>query len=293
LLKEHCEQKYGSGKTGDRIVCITDGKESVLRTTAQKEGYTTYEIPPDVGGRYSVLSPVGLLPIAVGGFDVFALLEGAKTMRQQLLNTQDNIAFRYAAVRNYLLQQGRNIEVLSVFEPKLYYMTEWWKQLFGESEGKAGKGIFPVGMTFSTDLHSLGQYMQEGQRIMFETFLSIARSKEECRIPFANDNEDGLNFLANKRIGELNNTVEKATMLAHRQGDVPVMQITMDTLDEKNTGELIYFFEYACAISAYMLGVNPFNQSGVDTYKENMFALLEKPGYEQKNKQLRENLSDI
>ncbi|MDR1183045.1 MAG: glucose-6-phosphate isomerase [Bacteroidales bacterium] len=277
LLKKHCEKKYGPSEAKNRIVCITDARNGILKEIAQKEKYVTYEIPDDIGGRYSVLSPVGLLPVAIAGFDIRALLTGAKDMQDQCTNSKNSIASRYAMYRNYFLKQRLNVEILSVFEPKLHYLTEWWKQLFGESEGKEGQGIFPVSMTFTTDLHSLGQYMQEGQRIMFETFLSVASPKKECVISFEENNEDKLNFLAGKRISAINNAAEEATILAHQQGNLPVMKITMETLDEKSIGALIYFFEYACAVSAYMLGVNPFNQPGVETYKKNMFTLLGKP----------------
>jgi glucose-6-phosphate isomerase len=293
LLKQHCEEKYGIAESKNRIVCITDVRKGVLKEIAQTEEYATYEIPDDVGGRYSVLSPVGLIPISLAGLDVESLLMGAKTMQEQCLNSVDNMASRYAMYRNYFLKQGFNMEVLSAFEPKLHYLTEWWKQLFAESEGKDGKGIFPTAMIFTTDLHSLGQYMQEGQRIMFETFLSLSSSRKTCVIPFEENDEDKLNFLAGKRISDINNAAKDATILAHQQGNVPIMRINMETLDEKNMGALIYFFEYACAVSAYMLGVNPFNQPGVETYKENMFALLDRPGYEQQSQQIKQKLSDL
>jgi glucose-6-phosphate isomerase len=293
LLKQHCEKKYGKTEIKQRIVCITDVQKGILKEIAQREEYTTFEIPDDIGGRYSVLSPVGLLPIAVAGFDIGALLAGAKNMQKQCLSSDNNTASYYAMYRNYFLQQGLNMEILSAFEPKLYYLIEWWKQLFAESEGKEGKGIFPTGMIFTTDLHSLGQYIQEGQRIMFETFLSVSSPLKECTIPFKEDNKDKLNFLAGKRISDINHAAEEATILAHQQGNVPIMRINIKTLDEKNMGALIYFFEYACAVSAYMLGVNPFNQPGVEAYKENMFALLDKPGYEQQSRQIKQNLSDL
>ena len=278
LLKRHCEQKYGVSQAKKRIVCITDAQKGVLKELAQREDYTTYDIPDDVGGRYSVFSPVGLLPIAVAGFDICQLMAGAEAMRQKLLQSRENEAVRYALCRNYFLSKGKNVEVLSAFEPKLHYLIEWWKQLFGESEGKDGKGIFPAGMLFTTDLHSLGQYMQEGQRMMFETFLSVSAPKKTCIVPFVETNEDKLNFLAEKRISEINHAAKEATMSAHQQGEVPVMELIVEVLDEKNIGALLYFFEYSCAVSAYMLGVNPFNQPGVEAYKGNMFALLGKNG---------------
>ena len=278
LLKQHCEQKYGILEAKSRIVCITDAKKGILKEISKKEGYISYDIPDDVGGRFSVFTPVGLLPIAVAGLNIKNLILGAETMRQQTINLEQNIAVQYAILRNYFLSLGKNIEVLSAFEPKLHYLIEWWKQLFGESEGKNGKGIFPSGMIFTTDLHSLGQYMQDGQRIMFETFINILSSHKKCVVPFVENNEDKLNFLAEKRIFEINHAAKEATMMAHQQGGVPVLEIILEKLDEKNIGSLLYFFEYACAISAYMLGVNPFDQPGVEAYKNNMFALLEKTG---------------
>ena len=278
LLRQHCEQKYGKSDAKKRIVCVTDAKKGILKEISQKEGYTTYEIPDNVGGRFSVFTPVGLLPIAVAGFDIHALMAGAKKMQQQTLEKEDNDAVRYAMCRNYFLSQGKNIEVLSAFEPKLHYIIEWWKQLFGESEGKNGKGLFPAGMIFTTDLHSLGQYMQEGQRLMFETFLTVSSSAKKCNVPFVENDDDRLNFLADKRISEINHAAKEATMQAHHQGEVPVLEIKIETLNEKNIGALLYFFEYACAVSAYILGVNPFDQPGVEAYKNNMFVLLGKYG---------------
>ncbi|MDR0605659.1 MAG: glucose-6-phosphate isomerase [Bacteroidales bacterium] len=293
LLKQHCEMKYGTAEAKNRIVCITDARKGILKEIAQKEKYTTFEIPDNVGGRYSALSPVGLLPIALAGCDIHALLMGAKTMQQQCLSSENNRASHYAMYRNYFLKQGLNIEVLSAFEPKLHYLIEWWKQLYAESEGKNGKGIFPAGMIFTTDLHSLGQYMQDGQRMMFETILSVSSQKKECIIPCLENDEDKLNFLSGKKISDINNAAEKATILAHQQGNIPIMKIIIELLNEKNMGALIYFFEYSCAVSAYMLGINPFDQPGVEAYKNNMFALLDKPGYEQKSQQVKQNLSDL
>ncbi|MCL2131738.1 MAG: glucose-6-phosphate isomerase [Lentimicrobiaceae bacterium] len=278
LLKNHCEQKYGKESSKERIVCITDKEKGALKSLADKENYTSYIIADDVGGRYSVLSPVGLLPIAVAGLDIGQLLAGAKSMRTQLLSTDENIAVQYAVCRNYFLQKGFNVEVLASFEPDLQYFIEWWKQLFGESEGKNGKGIFPTGLIYTTDLHSMGQYMQDGQRFLFETFLSVKQSKRSCIIPYDAENQDDLNYIADKNIHQVNQAAEQATMLAHKQGGVPIMQLEMNQLNEYALGELIYFFEYACAVSAYMLGVNPFDQPGVEAYKNNMFALLGKGG---------------
>ena len=282
LLKNHCEQKYGKAEIKNRIVCITDKSKGVLKSVADKEGYRSYIIEDNVGGRYSVLSPVGLLPIAAAGFDIGKMLDGAKSMRKYLLENEDNMAVQYAVCRNYFLQKGFSVEVLASFAPNMRYFIEWWKQLYGESEGKNGKGIFPAGLIYTTDLHSMGQYMQEGQRLMFETFLSVKQTRRSCVVPYDAENEDGLNFMAGKKIQEINQAAEQATMLAHKQGGVPLIQLEMNELNEYTLGELIYFFEYACALSAYMLGVNPFDQPGVEAYKNNMFALLNKPGYEGK-----------
>ena len=279
LLKNHCEKKYGKAKSQERIVCITDKAKGALKSLADKEGYQSYIIADNVGGRYSVLSPVGLLPIAAAGLDIGKMLDGAKSMRKQLTENEDNIAVQYALVRNYFLQKGCNVEVLSSFQPNLRYFIEWWKQLFGESEGKDGKGIFPAGLIYTTDLHSMGQYMQEGQRFLFETFLSVNQVNSSCIVPHDVENADGLNFVAGRKIHEINQAAEQATMLAHKQGGVPLIQLKINELNEYTLGELIYFFEYACALSAYMLGVNPFDQPGVEAYKNNMFALLGKAGY--------------
>ena len=279
LLRNHCEKKYGKKESQNRIVCITDKAKGALKSIADKAGYTSYVIEDNVGGRYSVLSPVGLLPIAVAGLDIEQLLLGAAAIRKYLFENEENIALLYALHRNYYLQKGYNMEVLSSFEPKMYYFIEWWKQLFGESEGKDGKGIFPTGLIYTTDLHSMGQYMQDGQRFMFETFLTLQQSNRSCKVPHDAENEDGLNYLADKQIHEINRAAERATMLAHKTGGLPIMQIEIDAVNEYVLGELIYFFEYACALSAYMLGVNPFDQAGVEAYKKNMFELLGKEGY--------------
>ena len=276
LLKNHCEKKYGKTASKNRIVCITDKAKGALKSIANKEGYCPYIIEDSVGGRYSVLSPVGLLPIAAAGLDIGQLLEGAKSMRKQLFENEDNIAVQYAVVRNYFLQKGYNVEVLASFQPNLQYFIEWWKQLFGESEGKNGKGIFPAGLIYTTDLHSMGQYMQDGQRFLFETFLSVKQANGSCIVPHDTENADGLNYVANKKIHEINQAAEQATILAHKQGGVPIIKLEMDCLNEYVLGELIYFFEYACALSAYMLGVNPSNQPGVEAYKNNMFEILGK-----------------
>jgi glucose-6-phosphate isomerase len=276
LLKNHCEKKYGKAASKNRIVCITDKAKGALKSMADKEGYSSYVIADDVGGRYSVLSPVGLLPIAAAGFNIAEMLLGAKAMRKQLTENENNIAVQYAVCRNYLLQKGYNVEVLASFEPHLQYVIEWWKQLFGESEGKDGKGIFPAGLIYTTDLHSMGQYMQDGQRFLFETFLSVKQSNRSCIVPHDAQNIDGLNYIAEKNIHHINRAAEQATMKAHQQGGVPIIQLEMDCLNEYVLGELMYFFEYACALSAYALGVNPFDQPGVEAYKKEMFAILGK-----------------
>ncbi len=283
ILKQHIEKKYGKLGAKKRIIAITDKAKGALKQLADKEGYSTYTIPDDVGGRYSVLTPVGLLPIAVAGFDISKLIEGAKKMQAQtspVIPFKENPSAIYAAVRNALLKKGKSLEILASFSPNLHYIIEWWKQLYGESEGKEGKGIFPAGVDFTADLHSMGQYIQEGQRNIFETVISVGTSKKELRIPFDNENADGLNFISGKKISEVNKMAELGTMIAHVDGDVPNILLQIDALNEENIGQLIYFFEMACAISGYILGVNPFDQPGVEAYKKNMFALLGKPGFE-------------
>ena len=281
ILKELLEKEAGKDAAKDLIVAITDEKRGALRTLADREGYETYIIPDNVGGRFSVLTPVGLLPIAVAGNDIRALLNGAKDMEAATKyagpNNQSQI---YARMRNALYRDGKKIELLVNFDPRLHFMSEWWKQLYGESEGKDGKGIFPASVDFTTDLHSMGQWIQEGERTIFETVISVRNQAVERRIPEDKDNLDGLNYLAGKRIDEVNKMAELGTKMAHVDGGVPNMRIEIDKLDEYNLGQLIYFFEKACGISGYMLGVNPFNQPGVEAYKKNMFKLLKKPGYE-------------
>jgi len=283
LLKTQMEEQVGKATAQRRIVCITDAKKGALRTLANQEGYKTYVIEDNIGGRYSVLTPVGLLPIACAGLDIRALVDGAERM-MTLCGTQtpfeQNPAEQYAAVRNVLYQQGKKVELLANFHPKMHYMSEWWKQLYGESEGKDTKGIFPASVDFTTDLHSMGQYIQEGQRILMETVISVLSPNHELHFPHDEANLDGLNFLSGKRIDEVNKMAELGTMLAHVDGGVPNMKIEMPCLNEYYLGQLIYFFERACGISGYVLGVNPFNQPGVEAYKKNMFALLHKPGYE-------------
>lgn len=280
ILKELLEKQAGKEAAKDLIVAITDKSKGALRTLATQEGYETYIIPDNVGGRFSVLTPVGLLPIAVAGHDIKKLLAGAKDMENAVKYPDPaNIAQIYAKMRNALYQSGKKIELLVNFDPKLHYFSEWWKQLYGESEGKDHKGIFPASVDFTTDLHSMGQWIQDGERTIFETVISVAKPAVERRIPEDKDNLDGLNYLAGKRIDEVNKMAELGTQMAHVDGGVPNMRIEIEHLDEYNLGQMIYFFEFACGISGYMLGVNPFNQPGVEAYKKNMFTLLKKPGY--------------
>lgn len=281
ILKEHCEKKYGVDEARTRIVAVTDKARGALKTLATQEGYPTFVIPDDVGGRYSVLTPVGLLPIAVAGFSIRKLLEGAKAMRQMLLSAPkfaDNPAMQYAAVRYELYNQGYKLELMTSFEPKLYFFIEWFKQLFGESEGKEHKGIFPAGAIFSTDLHSLGQYIQEGTRQLFETVLTVENAHHKVAIPFDEQNTDGLNYLQQRSINEINHIAQQGTCLAHVDGKVANLKISIPEINEHYLGEMIYFFEMSCAVSGYMLDVNPFDQPGVEAYKKNMFHLLGKPG---------------
>jgi glucose-6-phosphate isomerase len=293
LLKDQIEKKYGKSVAADRIVVITDANKGALRSLSELNGYETFVIPDDIGGRFSVLSPVGLLPIAITGIDIHAIISGAKAMAQLTRDNkkaESNPALIYAAARNLILQTGRSIEILTAFNPKLHFFSEWWKQLYGESEGKDGKGIFPASVDFTTDLHSLGQYIQDGQRILFETVLSIRTSNKKIIIPLAKADSDQLNFLAGKRLSEVNSSAEIGTILAHNEGNVPVISISIPSLDEYYIGQLIYLFEMACAVSGYILDVNPFDQPGVEKYKNNMFALLNKPGFEEMGKNLREKL---
>lgn len=280
ILKQHCEQKYGAQQARERIVAITDKSRGALKKLATQEGYTTFVIPDDVGGRFSVLTAVGLLPIALAGFSIRNLLKGSTAMRQQLVGAphfSNNPAMQYAALRYLLYKRGYTVELMSSFEPKFFYFIEWFKQLFGESEGKDGKGIFPAGAIFSTDLHSLGQYIQEGERQLFETVLTIEKTHHAVAIPWDEQNIDGLNYLQHRSIQEINHLAQQGTRMAHVEGAVPNLQITIPEISEYYLGELIYFFEIACAISGYLLEVNPFNQPGVEAYKKNMFTLLGKP----------------
>ena len=288
LLKEQLENQVGKEAARELIVAITDASRGALRTLADTEGYKTFIIPDNVGGRFSVLTPVGLLPIAVAGFDIAKLVAGARAMENTTLHAgPSNPAETYAMMRNALYRSGKKIEILVNFNPKLHYFAEWWKQLYGESEGKDGKGIFPASVDLTTDLHSMGQWMQQGERTIFETVISVETSNFELRIPGDKDNLDGLNYLTGRRVDEVNKMAELGTRIAHVEGDVPVIKLTIPQLDEHTLGELIYFFEKACGISGYILGVNPFDQPGVEAYKKNMFALLEKPGHEEATKAIQ------
>lgn len=293
LLKKQCEEQRGKEMARKVIVAVTDAKKGAARTTADKEGYTSFVIPDNVGGRFSVLTPVGLLPIAVAGFDIAKLVQGAADMEKATsvdVPFAENPSAQYAAVRNALYEDGKKIEILVNFQPKLHFMNEWWKQLYGESEGKDGKGIFPAAVDFSTDLHSMGQWIQEGERTIFETVVSIEETEHKLLFPHDDENLDGLNFLAGKRVDEVNKMAELGTQLAHVDGGVPNMRVIVPRLNEYWIGQLIYFFEKACGISGLLLEVNPFNQPGVEAYKKNMFALLGKPGYEKETIAIRERL---
>ena len=291
LLKEQLEAQVGKVEAGKRIVAITDAKRGALRQLATEEGYKTFVIDDNVGGRFSVLTPVGLLPIAVAGFDIKKLVKGALDMQHECLNEgEDNICELYAATRNCLYRAGKKTEILVNYNPKLHYFGEWWKQLYGESEGKDHKGIFPAAVDFSTDLHSMGQWIQDGERTIFETVISVEKSAHEKAIPTDTANLDGLNYIAGKRVDEVNKMAELGTRIAHVDGGVPNIRIIVPELTEEYLGQLIYFFELSCGISGYILGVNPFNQPGVEAYKSNMFALLEKPGYEEATKAIQAKL---
>ncbi|MCH4146970.1 MAG: glucose-6-phosphate isomerase [Prevotella sp.] len=295
LLKKQCEAQRGKAEAKDVIVAITDAKKGAARAAANKEGYKTFVIPDNVGGRFSVLTPVGLLPIACAGFDIQKLVEGAQDMEKATaLNVPfaENIASQYAATRQGLYTQaGKKIEIIANFQPKLHFIAEWWKQLYGESEGKDHKGIFPAACDFTTDLHSMGQWIQDGERSIFETVISIETPNKELDFPHDEENLDGLNFLAGKRVDEVNKMAELGTRLAHVDGGVPNIRISVPKLNEYYIGELIYFFEKACGVSGLMEEVNPFNQPGVEAYKKNMFALLDKPGYEADSKAIKERLA--
>ena len=293
LLKKQCEAQRGKDEAKKVIVAVTDAKKGAARTCADKEGYTSFIIPDNVGGRFSVLTPVGLLPIACAGFDIKQLVGGAQDMEKACgkdVPFAENPAAQYAAVRNGLYQSGKKIEIMVNYQPKLHFFSEWWKQLYGESEGKDNKGIFPASVDFTTDLHSMGQWIQEGERTIFETVISIEEPEKKLLFPNDEENLDGLNFLAGKRVDEVNKMAELGTRLAHIDGGVPNMRISVPKLNEYYIGQLIYFFEIACGISGNILGVNPFNQPGVEAYKKNMFALLGKPGYEAESEAIKARL---
>ncbi len=291
LLKEQLESQLGIEEARKRIVAITDAQRGALRSLATEEGYKTFVIADNVGGRFSVLTPVGLLPIAVAGYDIRALIDGAAEMEKATSEANDqNPSFLYACTRNALYNAGKKTEILVNYNPKLHYFGEWWKQLYGESEGKDHKGIFPAAVDNSTDLHSMGQWIQDGERTIFETVVSVEEQKYDKLIPSDEANLDGLNYIAGKHIDEVNKMAELGTRIAHVDGGVPNILITLPALREKYLGQLIYFFEKACGISGYILGVNPFNQPGVEDYKRNMFALLAKPGYEKETEAIQARL---
>ncbi len=282
IVKAYIEKTYGRTEAAERIVAVTDEHKGALKTLATQEGYKTFVVPDNVGGRYSVLTPVGILPIVLAGFDIRAMLRGAAEERAALLKkSADNAAIKYAAVRNLLYSElGKKVEILVTFNPKLQYLGEWWKQLFGESEGKDLKGIFPASIVCTADLHSMGQFIQEGDRVMFETTVKVEKSNREVVIGSDEQNLDQLNYLAGQRVEHCNAMAQLGTKLAHIDGGVPQIEVSIERINEENLGAIFYFFEFACGVSAYLLGINPFNQPGVEAYKKNMFALLHKPGYE-------------
>ncbi|TYS13341.1 glucose-6-phosphate isomerase [Rossellomorea vietnamensis] len=292
IFRKKLEEKYGAEEAKKRIYATTDKAKGALKTLANDEGYETFVVPDDVGGRYSVLTAVGLLPIAVSGIDIEAMMKGAAAARQDFStdNLEENPAYQYAAVRNVLYNKGKTIEMLINYEPGLQYFSEWWKQLFGESEGKDQKGIFPASANFSTDLHSMGQYVQEGRRDLFETVIKVSEPRHELTIEEADSDLDGLNYLAGQTVDFVNNKAFQGTLLAHTDGGVPNLIVEIPAMDAYTFGYLVYFFEKACAISGYLLGVNPFDQPGVEAYKVNMFALLGKPGFEEKKAELEKRL---
>ena len=293
IFKEFLENKYGKEGAKERIFCTTDKARGTLKALADSEGYETFVVPDDVGGRYSVLTAVGLLPIAVSGADIDAMMKGAADARESFMNPdiENNDCYKYAALRNILLRKGKGIEMLTAYEPRMTMMAEWFKQLYGESEGKDNKGLFPASAIFSTDLHSLGQYIQDGVRSIFETVVWIDSPEKDVEIKEQADNGDGLNFLAGKTMSFVNRKAFEGTILAHNDGGVPNLVLELPRADEYEFGYMVYFFEKACAISGYVLGVNPFNQPGVESYKKNMFALLGKPGYEDQKEALEKRIS--
>lgn len=293
LIKAEIEKRYGKKEASERIVAITDQARGALKTLATNEGYPTFVIPDNVGGRFSVLTPVGLLPLAVAGIDIAKLVRGAQDMEKATAEDvpyAENPAAVYAAVRNLLYAEGKKIEILGSYEPKLQNIGEWWKQLYGESEGKGGKGIFPASVSYTADLHSMGQYIQQGERTLFETIISVTAPQHTLTVGSDVENLDGLNFLAGKRISEVNKMAELGVQLAHIDGGVPNIRIEIPRIDAYTIGALLYFFEKACGISGYVLGVNPFDQPGVEDYKKNMFALLDKPGHEEASKAIKARL---
>ncbi|MFT4107637.1 MAG: glucose-6-phosphate isomerase [Lacrimispora sp.] len=292
VLKDMLVERYGREEANKRIYATTDKARGALKGLADKEGYQTFVVPDDVGGRFSVLTAVGLLPIAVSGADIDRLMEGAEAARKEALEApyESNGALQYAAVRNILLRKGKSIEVVANYEPSLHYISEWWKQLFGESEGKDQRGIFPASVDLTTDLHSMGQFIQDGARIMFETVLDVEESPAEILLKEEEVDTDGMNYLAGRNVDFVNKSAMNGTILAHTDGNVPNLMVHIPSQDEYSLGQLFYFFEYACGISGYILGVNPFNQPGVESYKKNMFALLGKPGYEKEREELLKRL---
>ncbi len=293
ILKNHLTAQVGAEKASRRIIAITDRHKGALRQLSEQSGYQTFVIPDDVGGRYSVLTPVGLLPIACAGLNIRELIRGARSLQEKTgpeVPFNENPAAIYAAVRHALYSSGKTIEILANYNEKLNYLSEWWKQLYGESEGKENKGIFPASVNFTADLHSMGQYIQEGERKLFETVISVSKPERQLSIPADEKNLDQLNYLAGKRISEVNRMAELGTLLAHVDGGVPNIRVEIPAISEYHLGELVYFFEKACGISGYLLGVNPFNQPGVEAYKVNMFALLEKPGFEKETRSLKERI---
>ena len=292
VFKKILEKKYGKEGAAKRIYATTDKARGALKNLATEEGYESFVVPDDVGGRFSVLTAVGLLPIAVSGADITRLMEGAASGRARALEAdfEDNDALQYAAVRNILLRKGKGIEILANYEPSLHYVSEWWKQLYGESEGKDQRGIFPAAVDLTTDLHSMGQFIQDGSRNLFETVINIEESRCQVTLEEEPVDLDGLNYLAGKTVDFINKSAMNGTILAHTDGNVPNLMVTVPKQDEFYLGELFYFFEFACGISGYLLGVNPFNQPGVESYKKNMFALLGKPGYEEEREALLKRL---
>ncbi len=296
VLKQHLIRKYSISEARRRIIAITDKAKGALKNLADKEGYRTFIIPDDVGGRYSVLTPVGLLPVAVAGFDIEEMINGAAEMEATALGShlpENNPAALYALTRNALYQKGRTVEIMVNYQPNLVFLTEWWKQLYGESEGKQLRGIFPAGVTFTADLHSMGQYIQEGLRIIFESVLSVEQSARKLAVPELDDDSDGLNYIAGKRLSEVNRMAELGTLLAHVDGEVPNLRISIPEINEFYLGGIMYFYEFACALSGYLLEVNPFDQPGVEAYKKNMFALLGKRGFDEDSAKLRKRLEGM